>query len=107
MNYSAKINLENGIFFRAARLGVCVLSRGGVLFCASTDGRLRALLSVYNRFFGAENRAFVSEDFFAWNFFWREYRRETGCGRLPPWVYPADFEIELLWLQRTGGRDSG
>lgn len=96
MNCSAKIDLENGIFARAARLGLCVYSRAGELVCASFDEKLRQMLLVYNRFFAEENRLAEGEE--CPRCIWDSYRREIAeLGRLSAAVYPPDLEAEIRW----------
>lgn len=95
MNDSAKIDLENGIFARAARLGVCVGARTGKLFCAEPDARLQAMLHAYNAFFAAENRCLVEEENLAWRDWWAEYKRDFADVDGP--VYTPDLVLELAW----------
>ena len=100
MNCSAKIDLENGIFARAARLGLCVYARAGELLCPSSDEKLRQMLGVYNRFFAAENRQAEGEE--SSQHIWDSYRRETAVlGYLAAVVYPPDLEMEIRWLENT------
>lgn len=106
MNCSAKIDLENAIFARAARLGLCVYSRAGELVCASFDEKLRQMLGVYNRFFAEENRRAAGEEYS--QHIWDSYRRETGVlGYLPAVVYPPDVEAEIRWLENTVPKGGG
>lgn len=102
MNDSAKIDLENGIFARAARLGVCVGARTGKLFCAEPDARLQAMLHAYNAFFAAENRAFCGqEEREEWENYWAEYRRNIKtAGNIPGVVYTPDLVMETGWQER-------
>lgn len=79
---SRKLELENLIFARAARLGVCVDGVRGGLRSASADACLQAYLNVYNAFFALQNRAeYLEEDPSAecWLVFDREARRLGPC----------------------------
>ena len=106
MNCSAKIDLENGIFARAARLGLCVYARGGELFCTSPDEKLQQMLLVYNRFFAEENRQAAGEEYPP--HIWDSYRWETAVlGYLPAVVYPPDLEMEIRWLENTVPKGGG
>lgn len=62
MSLSQKIDLENRIFTRASRAGARIDGVRGVLQTDAKDIFLQVLIGVYNAFFGAENRAFCSED---------------------------------------------
>jgi len=55
--YAKKLKLESDIYFRAACLGAAIIGAGGHLRTLSKDAYLRALIRVYNRFFGTENQA--------------------------------------------------
>lgn len=98
MTKSCKIDLENRIFFRAARLGVAVWSCAGALYCAAPDDCLRQLIGVYNDFFAEENRS--AEDLGGENELWRGYARDYSvyCGLDGP-VYPVDLVVEWGWLK--------
>lgn len=106
MNCSAKIDLENAIFARAARLGLCVYARAGELLCPSSDEKLRQMLRVYNRFFAAENRQAEGEE--SSPHIWGSYRWETAVlGYLPAVVYPPDLEMEIRWLENMAPKGGG
>lgn len=100
MNNSAKIDLENGIFFRAARLHVRIDACRGELFCAAPDARLQVMLCVYNAFFSEENRRLCAEDAAEWRRWWNSYKkRAAACvGTLPGAVYRPDLWAELAWV---------
>lgn len=57
-----KIRLENFIFYLAARRKMPVRAWRGHLYCGSGTGALGALLRVYNRFFGKQNKRFLREE---------------------------------------------
>lgn len=106
MNCSAKIDLENAIFSRAARLGLCVYARAGELLCPSSDEKLRQMLGVYNRFFAEENRRAAGEEYPP--HIWGSYRRETAVlGYLHAVVYPPDLEMEIRWLENMAPKGGG
>ncbi|MDD6153674.1 MAG: hypothetical protein PUC11_07010 [Elusimicrobia bacterium] len=100
MNNSAKIDLENGIFFRAARLNVRIDACRGELFCAAPDVRLQVMLCVYNAFFLEENRRLCAEEAPEWLNWWKSYKKQTAAcgGRLPGAVYRPDLRVELSWV---------
>lgn len=100
MNNSAKIDLENGIFFRAARLQVRIDACRGELFCAAPDARLQVMLCVYNAFFAEENRRLCGDDAAAWRCWWILYKKQAAAdgGMLPGAVFRPDLRAELAWL---------
>ncbi|WP_428053972.1 hypothetical protein [Candidatus Avelusimicrobium stercoris] len=102
MNLSAKIDLENRIFARAARLSAPVDGVRGCLSAPADDAYLQSLISVYNRFFADENRAFLPEEDSSLT--WRYFRQER---RFLPFLCPikgvpffaCDFKANLFFLQ--------
>ena len=100
MNNSAKIDLENGIFFRAARLNARINARWGELFCAAPDARLQVMLCVYNAFFAEENRLLFGDDAAEWRCWWTNYKKQAaaGGGMLPGAVFRPDLRAELAWI---------
>lgn len=106
MPSSQKLDLENRIFARAARVRAEVDGAGGELISPSPDACLQVMLSVYNAFFADENRAFLGPGPKEENeLFWREFERERVC--LPGlWHKPGvpffiqDYATELFWAAR-------
>jgi len=110
MTYSQKIDLENGIFARAGRMGACVEARAGELLCADPDVCLQVMISVYNAFFAKENRALCGDEGEEWACFWRAFWRREIRGGLNGAVYPPDVWAEIRWLgrpRRTGALQAG
>lgn len=103
MTKSRQIDLENRIFFRAARLGAEVCSRAGAFYCTEPDDCLQQLIRVYNAFVAEENRLAEGGD--AWNGFWRGYAAENAvCHGMDGPVYPPDLPLELAWLKQINNR---
>ena len=100
MNNSAKIDLENGIFFRAALLNARIDAARGGLSCSAPDARLQVMLCVYNAFFSEENRHLYVEDEAEWRHWWSNYKKQAaaGGGTLPGAVYRPDLWAELSWI---------
>ena len=102
MNLSAKIDLENRIFARAARLSAPVDGVRGRLSSPADDAYLQALLNVYNRFFLDENRVLFLEE--EPSLTWRYFKQER---RFLPFLCPikgvpffaCDFKANLFFLQ--------
>ena len=102
MNLSAKIDLENRIFARAARLSVPVDGVRGRLSSPADEAHLQSLISVYNRFFADENRALFPEEDSSLT--WRYFKQER---RFLPFLCPikgvpffaCDFNANLFFLQ--------
>lgn len=98
MNLSAKIDLENCIFARASRLSAPVDGVCGGLASPEGDICLQKLISVYNRFFAAENGADLPDE----NSFltWQEFVKERHflpflCPKGVPF-YACDFKANLF-----------
>lgn len=106
MPSAQKLDLENRIFARAARVRAEVDGVGGELISPSPDACLQVMLSVYNAFFADENRAFLgarAEE--ETQLFWLEFERARVC--LPGlWHKPGvpffiqDYAAELFWAAR-------
>ena len=102
MNLSAKIDLENRIFARAARLSVPVDGVRGRVSSPADEAHLQSLISVYNRFFADENRALFPEEDSSLT--WRYFKQER---RFLPFLCPikgvpffaSDFKANLFYLQ--------
>ena len=102
MNLSAKIDLENRIFARAARLSVPVDGVRGRLSSPADEAHLQSLISVYNRFFADENRALFPEEdsSLTWRYFKQERRfLPFLCPIKGGPVFASDFKANLFYLQ--------
>lgn len=76
-----KIDLENLIFYLAARHGQKIWFCAGVAYTKGKSAILQKLLLIYNRYFTAENKVFLKEDCAESKrenfFFQKQFERET------------------------------
>ena len=103
MMYAKKLNLENRIYFRAACLGVTVQGVRGFLRALSDDKYLRALIRVYNQFFGKENQAGLPISDGGYQSFKKQQTYLPILAR-PKGValYACDFPAEYAYWQAAG-----
>jgi hypothetical protein len=101
--YAKKLNLENKIYFRAACLGVTVQGVRGVLRALSDDKYLRALIRVYNQFFGKENQVGLPISDGGYQSFKKQqtYLPILARPKGTP-LYACDFPSECAYWQAAG-----